>query len=224
MEKPGQILPRLHQLRGCPTRSHPRFPGGIRPRGRHLGGAVVRPWISSRGKGNHREKHPVGTLDPRSLDFRGTRFSHRDQVRRSGGATGRISDSVRSHRSAETGTAGRPHSYAPVEKSRNAAQVACHHQPQSRQQLRARRGLALHPLCGRQRGTLRYQKRSERVRQPCRGASDAAEISRLRKWIPQYQAPHAPGSAHRILEYKDGLPVWEGNAIRPSDPIPEMDE
>lgn len=52
----------------------------------------------------------------------------------------------------------------------------------------------------------------------------AAEITRLRKWIPQYQAPHAPGSAARVLVYKDGRPFWEGEEIFPSDPIPEIED
>jgi len=50
----------------------------------------------------------------------------------------------------------------------------------------------------------------------------AAEIRRLRKWIPQDQAPHAPGSAARVLVYKDARPFWEGEEILPSDPIPEI--
>lgn len=54
-------------------------------------------------------------------------------------------------------------------------------------------------------------------------ASDSkytAEIERLSKWIPKNQTPHAPNSAARILEYRDGLPVWEGKVIRPDDKIP----
>ena len=54
------------------------------------------------------------------------------------------------------------------------------------------------------------------------GTSFVGEISWLRKWIPAYQAPHAPGSKLRILEYKDGVPVWEGEVIAPGDAIPEM--
>ncbi len=56
------------------------------------------------------------------------------------------------------------------------------------------------------------------------GVSYAKEMERLRRWIPAYQAPHAPGSAHRILEYKDGVPVWEGGVIAPGNKIPEMGE
>lgn len=50
----------------------------------------------------------------------------------------------------------------------------------------------------------------------------AAEIVRLEKWIPEKQQPHAPRSAQRILEYRDGKPFWENKEIRPEDPIPEI--
>jgi hypothetical protein len=50
----------------------------------------------------------------------------------------------------------------------------------------------------------------------------AAEIARLSKWIPADQAPHVPGSASRILEYRNGVPIWEGKPIHPDDPIPEI--
>jgi choline-sulfatase len=56
------------------------------------------------------------------------------------------------------------------------------------------------------------------------GIAYDAEIARLRKWIPQYQAPHAPGSSARILEYRDAMPIWEGKPFRPEDPIPEINE
>ena len=56
------------------------------------------------------------------------------------------------------------------------------------------------------------------------GVSHAGEISRLRKWIPAVQAPLAPGSGARILEYPDAIPVWEGEPILPGDPIPEMED
>jgi arylsulfatase A-like enzyme len=51
----------------------------------------------------------------------------------------------------------------------------------------------------------------------------AAEIARLKKWIPQNQKPHIAGSQARILEYRDGIPIWEGKPIHPNDPIPEME-
>ena len=50
----------------------------------------------------------------------------------------------------------------------------------------------------------------------------SSEMARLKKWIPQYQAPHVPQSAARILIYKDGRPFWEGKEILPTDPIPEI--
>lgn len=51
----------------------------------------------------------------------------------------------------------------------------------------------------------------------------AAEIARLKKWIPENQAPHVPKSADRILEYRDGVPIWEGKVIHPKDPIPGIE-
>jgi arylsulfatase A-like enzyme len=52
--------------------------------------------------------------------------------------------------------------------------------------------------------------------------SFAAEIARLKKWIPTEQKPHVPGSRDRILEYRDGKPFWEGKEILPDDIIPEI--
>jgi choline-sulfatase len=49
------------------------------------------------------------------------------------------------------------------------------------------------------------------------------EIARLKKWIPEKQAPHAPKSSDRILEYRDGLPIWEGKPIHSKDPIPGVE-
>ncbi len=51
----------------------------------------------------------------------------------------------------------------------------------------------------------------------------AVEMVRLGKWIPENQAPHAPKSAARILEYRDGVPIWEGKPIHPKDPIPGIE-
>lgn len=51
----------------------------------------------------------------------------------------------------------------------------------------------------------------------------AVEITRLKKWVPENQAPHAPKSAARILEYRDGVPIWEGKVIRSNDPIPGIE-
>jgi hypothetical protein len=51
----------------------------------------------------------------------------------------------------------------------------------------------------------------------------AAEMLRLGKCIPGNRAPHAPKSKDRILEYRDGVPIWEGKVISSDDPIPGMD-
>jgi hypothetical protein len=45
-----------------------------------------------------------------------------------------------------------------------------------------------------------------------------AEIAR---WLPKHDAGPALGSAARILTVYDKTPVWEGQPIRPDDPIPQ---
>lgn len=46
-------------------------------------------------------------------------------------------------------------------------------------------------------------------------------LTELRQWIPDSNPP-APGSAHRILLWKDGQANWEGKDISPDDPIPDI--
>ncbi len=54
-------------------------------------------------------------------------------------------------------------------------------------------------------------------------SSNAAVLAEHRKWLPGKSAPPVPGSAHRILTYDpDGETVWEGQPIKPTDPIPEL--
>jgi len=48
------------------------------------------------------------------------------------------------------------------------------------------------------------------------------ERDALRRWLPKTSAPPAPGSKHRILIYEDGKVNWEGNDVKPTDPIPEL--
>ena len=50
----------------------------------------------------------------------------------------------------------------------------------------------------------------------------ARVITEHRRWLPQVNAPPAPGSAIRILTYRDGKANWEGKDIGPNDPIPEL--
>jgi arylsulfatase A-like enzyme len=50
----------------------------------------------------------------------------------------------------------------------------------------------------------------------------AAIIKEHRQWLPKSSAKPAPGSKHRILVYEGGNPNWEGDDIRPQDPIPEL--
>ena len=49
----------------------------------------------------------------------------------------------------------------------------------------------------------------------------AAILEQHRKWLPQPDAPHAPGSAHRVLTYDKATDtaVWEGKPITRTDPI-----
>ena len=42
------------------------------------------------------------------------------------------------------------------------------------------------------------------------------------KWLPEEDRRPAPGSAHRILTYEDGVAVWEGERIDPGQPIPGL--
>lgn len=50
----------------------------------------------------------------------------------------------------------------------------------------------------------------------------AGKKAELAQWIPAYNAPPAPWSRHRLLEYRDNRVFWEGEEILPTDPIPEL--
>ena len=43
----------------------------------------------------------------------------------------------------------------------------------------------------------------------------------LARWMPRTSAPPAPGSKARLLEYRDGVAVWEGKVIDPLAALPE---
>ncbi len=43
----------------------------------------------------------------------------------------------------------------------------------------------------------------------------------LARWMPRTSAPPALGSKARLLEYRNGVAVWEGKAIDPLAPLPE---
>jgi len=47
-------------------------------------------------------------------------------------------------------------------------------------------------------------------------------LRELRVWLPGINAKPAPGSRIRLLTYRDGQAVWQGEVIDPSGPIPEM--
>lgn len=58
------------------------------------------------------------------------------------------------------------------------------------------------------------------------GDAKYADVKRkLAKWIPKTNAPPVPGSKHRVLTYDPatGETTWEGEPIRPGDPIPEVE-
>lgn len=47
-------------------------------------------------------------------------------------------------------------------------------------------------------------------------ASRVALKRELARWLPQTNAPPAPRSRSRLIEYRDGTPYWEGEPIRPT--------
>jgi hypothetical protein len=51
-----------------------------------------------------------------------------------------------------------------------------------------------------------------------------AMCSELSRWIPSPSVQPAPGSAHRILTYQQGVATWEEKIIVPNEPIPEIVE
>ena len=55
------------------------------------------------------------------------------------------------------------------------------------------------------------------------GDENYAEVlQQHRRWLPEKSAPPAPGSAHRILIYKEGKANWEGEDIPEGAPVPEI--
>ena len=50
----------------------------------------------------------------------------------------------------------------------------------------------------------------------------AGVLEEHRRWLPPSSAKPAAGSRHRILTYENGVAVWEGEEIGPSDPVPEI--
>jgi len=47
----------------------------------------------------------------------------------------------------------------------------------------------------------------------------AARKRELAAWLPQTNAPPAPGSRQRLIELRHGEPFWEGKAIGAEEPI-----
>ncbi|MEQ8882173.1 MAG: hypothetical protein RLQ12_21210, partial [Cyclobacteriaceae bacterium] len=48
----------------------------------------------------------------------------------------------------------------------------------------------------------------------------APVLNLLRTHIPEKITPPMPGNTVRLMEMKDGVPYWEGEAIQSMDPIP----
>ena len=51
----------------------------------------------------------------------------------------------------------------------------------------------------------------------------AEVIAQHKKYLPKENRMPAPGSRSRILTYKDGKVIWQGEEVKPSDPIPGLD-
>ena len=55
--------------------------------------------------------------------------------------------------------------------------------------------------------------------------SASAELARVKaelaRWLPAADAPPMKGSRSRLLTFDGGVPMWEGQAIGPDDPLPE---
>ena len=52
-----------------------------------------------------------------------------------------------------------------------------------------------------------------------RDPKHAATIRELAAWLPKINAKAVPGSAGRLLEYRDGKVFWEGKEIKPDEPF-----
>jgi arylsulfatase A-like enzyme len=44
----------------------------------------------------------------------------------------------------------------------------------------------------------------------------------LARWLPRNDTPPMRGSAGRLLVVENGMPIWEGQPIRPEDPFPDQ--
>jgi len=51
----------------------------------------------------------------------------------------------------------------------------------------------------------------------------AKVINRHKKFLPKINRKPAPGSKHRILTYQNGKVIWQGEQVKPTDPIPGLD-
>ncbi|HSG69266.1 MAG TPA: sulfatase/phosphatase domain-containing protein, partial [Planctomycetaceae bacterium] len=49
-------------------------------------------------------------------------------------------------------------------------------------------------------------------------------LAEHRKWLPKIDVEPVPGSAHRVLTFRNGQVNWEGSDVGPDDPIPEIED
>jgi choline-sulfatase len=49
----------------------------------------------------------------------------------------------------------------------------------------------------------------------------AETMEQLARWLPKTNVPPVPGSVTRLIEVRDGTPIWEGRPIDPHAPIPD---
>jgi len=47
----------------------------------------------------------------------------------------------------------------------------------------------------------------------------AETLRDLARWLPKVNTFPVPGSKTRLIELRDGEPIWEGQAIGPNDPV-----
>lgn len=49
-------------------------------------------------------------------------------------------------------------------------------------------------------------------------------LAEHRKWLPKIDVEPVPGSAHRVLTFRNGQVIWEGSDVESADPIPEIED
>jgi len=47
--------------------------------------------------------------------------------------------------------------------------------------------------------------------------------TKLSQWIPKINTPPRVGNKSRLLQYENGIPIWQGEVIGDNDPIPDIE-